>query len=55
MKRTIAGIALVGAAVLVASTPVAAETLDETTVSYEASDENIANPQRGFYHHTETH
>jgi hypothetical protein len=25
------------------------------TVTYEASGETIANPQRGFYHHTETH
>lgn len=26
-----------------------------TTVGYVASDEVIANPERGFYHHTETH
>jgi hypothetical protein len=26
-----------------------------TTASYTPSDENIPNPQRGFYHHTETH
>ncbi|MFI6423777.1 DUF4832 domain-containing protein [Promicromonospora sp. NPDC050880] len=26
-----------------------------STATYTPSDENIANPQRGFYHHTETH
>jgi hypothetical protein len=26
-----------------------------STVTYEAGDDVIANPQRGFYHHTETH
>ena len=55
MRRTFAGIALAGATALIAAAPVAADELDSTTVTYEASDEIIANPQRGFYHHTETH
>lgn len=55
MRRTFAGIALAGVTALIAAAPVAADELGSTTVTYEASDEVIANPQRGFYHHTETH
>jgi hypothetical protein len=45
---------------LMASSPAAAEdayqdTGTSSTVSYEPSSEVIANPERGFYHHTETH
>ncbi|MCU1404484.1 MAG: hypothetical protein JWQ43_787 [Glaciihabitans sp.] len=49
--------ALVGAVGLGYVPQAAAATVDagSVTVAYEASDEVIANPQRGFYHHTETH
>ena len=61
MTRPIAllAIAIIGAVgIAVAPQAVfAAESGDGSseTVVYEASDETIANPQRGFYHHTETH
>ncbi|WP_108249076.1 DUF4832 domain-containing protein [Planctomonas deserti] len=56
MRRTFAGIAIAGATALIAAAPMAAaDEHDSSTVTYEASDEIVANPQRGFYHHTETH
>jgi hypothetical protein len=48
------GIALAGLAALGAPT-VAMAAPGDVTVTYEASTEVIANPERGFYHHTETH
>jgi hypothetical protein len=50
-------LAVVGALgiVLAPQAASAATVAGESTVTYEASDETIANPQRGFYHHTETH
>ena len=61
MKKphTLLALAIMGA-VGIATAPQAAYAAgpaEETsaTVTYEASAETIANPQRGFYHHTETH
>ena len=44
---------LVGAGAAVSAT--AAQADGTTTVTYQASTANIANPERGFYKHTETH
>ncbi|MFP7834268.1 DUF4832 domain-containing protein [Marisediminicola sp. LYQ134] len=60
MKRPLSLLALaLAGAVGVTGAPqvAAAASADEgpVTVTYEASTETIANPQRGFYHHTETH
>jgi hypothetical protein len=60
MKRPLALLALtIVGAVGIAAAPQAAfgAAADDAsvTVSYEAGTETIANPQRGFYHHTETH
>ncbi|WOF23160.1 DUF4832 domain-containing protein [Microbacterium betulae] len=55
-RRLTAGlVAALAAGALIAGTMPAAAATVETTSTYEASDENIPNPQRGFYHHTETH
>jgi hypothetical protein len=59
MNRQLAlrALAVVGAlGIVVAPQSASAATVGgESTVTYQASDETIANPQRGFYHHTETH
>ncbi|PJJ73156.1 LPXTG-motif cell wall-anchored protein [Diaminobutyricimonas aerilata] len=47
--------AVAGLVALGAAAPAVAAPATSTTVTYEASDAIIANPQRGFYHHTETH
>ncbi|WBQ08182.1 DUF4832 domain-containing protein [Kribbella sp. CA-293567] len=54
MKRLLASIALLG---LVVPTQAAVATGNKptSTRTYTASDAVIANPERGFYHHTETH
>ncbi|MET1052175.1 MAG: DUF4832 domain-containing protein [Mycetocola sp.] len=49
-----AGVALAAVAALSAPSMATAAPAD-VTVTYEASAEVIANPERGFYHHTETH
>lgn len=54
LKFIPAGIALVGLAAFGAPAMAMAAPGD-VTVTYEASNEVIANPERGFYHHTETH
>ncbi|MGH3490974.1 MAG: DUF4874 domain-containing protein, partial [Actinopolymorphaceae bacterium] len=49
------GVALAGASIAPAATA-AQESADNRVVrTYEPSDTDIANPERGFYHHTETH
>lgn len=69
MKQLLAVLALVSAAALTGATASSAATPADTattgaasatassttTRSYEASTAVIANPERGFYHHTETH
>ncbi|GAB2605337.1 DUF4832 domain-containing protein [Kribbella endophytica] len=54
MKRLLASIALLG---LLAPTQAAVATGNgsKSTRTYAASEAVIANPERGFYHHTETH
>ena len=54
MRRLIAAIAVLGLA-LPTQTAVASSNGMQTTHTYTASDDVIANPERGFYHHTETH
>jgi hypothetical protein len=49
------GVALAGASIAPTATA-AQESADNRVVrTYEPSDADIANPERGFYHHTETH
>jgi hypothetical protein len=64
MKRTLSAVVALGAGLLLAGlagAPAGAATagaaaLDNRSVTtYEPSTENIANPERGFYHSTETH
>jgi hypothetical protein len=57
MKRPLAllALAIVGAVGIAAAPQAALAAEPPVTVAYEASTETIANPQRGFYHHTETH
>ncbi|SDH00439.1 DUF4832 domain-containing protein [Nonomuraea jiangxiensis] len=52
MKRVIALLAFLCAAVLVAPSASAAAVPRDTTVTYAPSTDDIANPERGFYHHT---
>ncbi|MBM6405856.1 DUF4832 domain-containing protein [Phycicoccus sp. CSK15P-2] len=55
MRKVLTAAALavgVGLAVPVTAT---ADAEAASTVTYQASDAVVANPQRGFYHHTETH
>ncbi|MBT0767690.1 DUF4832 domain-containing protein [Kineosporia sp. J2-2] len=52
-KRVLAG--AVAGLVLCGGLAVSASAGEPTTVSYTASEAVIANPERGFYHHTETH
>ncbi|TDU88083.1 uncharacterized protein DUF4874 [Kribbella voronezhensis] len=54
MKRLFAGIALLGL-VLPTQAAVASSNGSKTTLTYTTSSDVIANPERGFYHHTETH
>ncbi|MEV8376125.1 DUF4832 domain-containing protein [Kribbella sp. NPDC056861] len=54
MKRLLASVALLGLALPI-QTAVASGNRSTTTRTYTASDAVIANPERGFYHHTETH
>jgi hypothetical protein len=59
-RHLVAGLAIVGfAGVLAGTTPVSAvaqkDGPPQTTRTYQASDAVIANPERGFYHHSETH
>jgi hypothetical protein len=54
VKRLIAAIAVLSLA-LPTQAAVASSNDHGTTHTYTSSDEVIANPERGFYHHTETH
>lgn len=52
-RRIVAGVA--AGVVLCTGLAISASAGEPATVTYRASDENIANPERGFYRHTETH
>jgi Domain of unknown function (DUF4832)/Domain of unknown function (DUF4874) len=54
MRRLAAGLAVAGL-LLPAQTAMADHAPPATTVTYTTSDEVIANQERGFYHHEETH
>jgi hypothetical protein len=49
------GVALAGASIAPAATAAQDSTDNRVVRTYEPSDVNLANPERGFYHHTETH
>ena len=55
MKKALSAVALAAGVALLAPAGATADPRPSRTVTYTASDAVIANPQRGFYHHTETH
>jgi hypothetical protein len=56
MRRLIAAIAVLGLALPTQAAVASSNGVQTTqTHTYTASDDVIANPERGFYHHTETH
>ena len=55
MKKVLSAVAVTAAVALLAPGGASADPRPTSTVTYTASNDVIANPQRGFYHHTETH
>jgi Domain of unknown function (DUF4832)/Domain of unknown function (DUF4874) len=55
MRRLVAGLASIGLLLPTTQVAMAQTTAPTTTRTYATTDDVIANQERGFYHHTETH